>query len=182
MLLCSDIVTDCKIIPHEKCNYITNNIIIGSYPTVKTLKILEDYGVDVFIDLRTATNYETHKEKYHFPIGIGKPPTKKQAKKILQIISQNENKLIYIHCKAGHGRAGTIGAYLIGKLYKLDTCEAVAYIEQQRNTRIDKTKNYIPTPETTSQISFLIKEIGLKKNNTIPDRTDKSWLSINTLD
>lgn len=167
-----------KVMPHERCNYITKNIILGACPTATTLYKIEEFGVDIFIDLREQTNYDTQKEKYHFPIAGGKPPSKHQAEAILQLVLANPDKLFYIHCNGGHGRAGTIGSYLMGKIYKLDTVEAVKHIEKCRNTRIDTSRNFIPTPEMTAQIKFLVKEIGVKLGNTIPSRTDTSWLNM----
>lgn len=164
--------------PHEKCNFINKNIILGSHPVELTLKKLEDYGVEIFIDLREQTNYNTQKQKYHFPILRGSAPSKKQATEILQIILNNPNKLIYIHCNGGYGRAGTIGAYILGKIYGLDVTESVTHIEKCKNTRIDKSKNFIPSPEMPRQIKFLQKELGLKYGNIIPDRNDKSWLKL----
>lgn len=165
-------------LPHERCNYITKNIILGACPIASTLQKIENFGVDIFIDLREQTNYDTQKEKYHFPITGGKPPSKFQAEAILKIVIDNPNKLFYIHCNGGHGRAGTIGAYLMGKMYGLDVAEAVLHIEKCRATRIDKTRNFIPTPEMTCQIKFLTKEIGLKSQNSVPNRADTSWLSL----
>jgi hypothetical protein len=164
-------------LPHERCNFITKNIMLGACPISETLKKIEDFGVEIFIDLREQTNYNTTREKYHFPIVGGKPPAKHQAESILKIVKNNPNKLIYIHCNGGHGRAGTVGAYLMGKLYGLDTSQAVSHIEKCRETRIDKSRNFIPTPEMNAQIKFLIREIGLKAGTSAPDRSNTSWLS-----
>lgn len=172
------VINSYKNLPHERCNFITNKIMIGACPIVETLKKMEDYGIDIFIDLRSDTNYNTKKQKYHFPMMPGKPPSIKQANDILEIVLKNPDKLIYIHCNGGNGRAGTIGAYLIGKMYNMDTYEAVSHIEKQRNTRIDKSRNFIPTPEMPLQIKFLVKHLGLKKNNNAPNRSDKSWLHL----
>lgn len=167
-----------KQLPNERCNYITKNIILGACPTAITLQQIENFGVDIFIDLREQTNYSTQKKKYHFPITCGKPPSKHQADAILQIVNDNPDKLFYIHCNGGHGRAGTIGSYLMGKLYELDVTDAVSHIEKCRNTRIDKTRNFIPTPEMPAQIKFLVKELGIKSKHIIPNRADTSWVSL----
>lgn len=169
---------DINNLPHERCNYITKNIILGARPIVETLSDIEKFGVDIFIDLRQDTNYDTEKEKHHFPVRTGRPPSKNQAEKILQIILNNPEKLFYIHCNGGHGRAGTIGAYILGKIYGFDTKEAVEHVEKCRNTRKDKTRNFVPTPETTAQMKFLIREIGLKNGNIAPDRSDMSWINL----
>lgn len=167
-----------KLPPHERCNYIAKNIILGAHPIASTLQKIENHGVDIFIDLREQTNYDTIKKKYHFPIIRGRAPSKNQAEAILHIILNNSDKLVYIHCNGGHGRAGTIGSYLIGKIYGLDTYEAVTHIENCRNTRIDKTRNFIPTPEMPSQIKFLVKELKLKQGHLVPNRSDKSWINL----
>jgi hypothetical protein len=165
-------------LPHERCNYITPNIILGACPMTETLLKMEHFGVKIFIDLREQTNYNTKCQKYHFPILGGKPPSKKQALEIFKIIQENSDKLIYIHCNGGHGRAGTIGAYILGKLYGFDASEVVKKIQLARETRIDKTRNFIPTPEMNVQIKFLVKELGLKNGNIVPDRSNVEWLKL----
>jgi hypothetical protein len=88
----------------------------------------------------------------------------------------NAGQSTYIHCNGGHGRAGTVGAYVLGKLRNLDAYEAIQEIEKWRLTRPDQSKSYVPTPETTKQVSFLVKHLGLKEGHIAPDRSSRSWL------
>jgi ADP-ribosyl-[dinitrogen reductase] hydrolase len=173
----NDIILYNQMLPHERCNYITDEIIIGACPTKETLKKMEEFGITVFIDLREKTEYNTEKIKYHFPILSGRPPTKKQADEILKIVQNlSKNDIVYIHCNGGHGRAGTVAAYIIGKEKNLDASEAIKYIEKARETRQDTSKNFIPTPEMAGQVKFLVSQLGLKSGNIAPDRSDLSWL------
>lgn len=163
-------------LPHDRCNFITSKIMLGARPVYDTLSKLENFDIDIFIDLREQTNYTTTKTKYHFPIKSGGAPSRVQAEKILNIVLTNSDKRIYIHCNGGNGRAGTIGAYLIGKLFGYDVQEAVQHIEMCRKQRIDKTKDFIPTPEMPTQINFLFNELGLKSGNVVPNRNNKAWI------
>lgn len=169
-------------LPHSRCNYISKNVLVGACPYVKlgTLQKMLDFGVEIFIDLREQCDYKVPNTilSYHFPIKSGYPPTLKQAEDIFEIVKSNSTKIIYIHCSGGHGRAGALGAYIIGKINKLDCAEAVLYIENARATRIDKSRNFVPTPEMTRQIKFLHNELGLKPGNSLPDRSDTSWLKL----
>ena len=173
-------------LPHSRCNTITKcgNVLVGADPLDENVlsKIFE-YGVGIIVNLyEEVAWYEDilpDDVKYiHFPIGNGRVPGSKKSKELVtEIISEYKlGKKIYIHCRGGHGRAGTIGALFLGKLENLDVAEAVERISTCRDTREDKSRNFVPTPETTAQVLFLEKELGLKSGNILPDRSDKSWL------
>jgi predicted NAD-dependent protein-ADP-ribosyltransferase YbiA (DUF1768 family) len=176
-------VIDSKLFSHSRCNPITKNlnIFIGAKPIPESINNICNY-FNIIIDLTDDSEkwYIEHMEKiknikyYNFPIKNGKIPTIIQLKSILDII--DENKKIYIHCNGGHGRAGTIACLFIGKKYNLTSVQSIHYINKCRNLRIDKSRNFIPSPETTTQINLLIKELGIDDDETVPLRTDKSWL------
>ena len=58
---------------------------------------------------------------------------------------------LYIHCWGGRGRAGTIGACLLGKAYGLSADEALLRVQKAFNTRIDASRS----PETDEQHQFV---------------------------
>jgi N-glycosidase YbiA len=109
----------------------------------------------------------------------GKPPAKGETDLILSRVmnAYREGKVVYIHCSGGHGRAGTVGALICGKMYQWDAKESIEHIERCRETRIDTSRNFIPTPETNAQVSFLVKHLGLKEGSIAPDRSDRTWLA-----
>jgi protein tyrosine phosphatase len=174
--------------PHSRSNFITENglIIIGAKPESFTINdIINVKNLSLIVNLveEEKVSYLSYLpnsiELIFCPIKSGKAPTKKSANEIfLKIKKAYENgNAVYIHCNGGHGRAGTLGAYVIGKLKNYDAFEAISEIEKWRLTRPDQSRNFIPTPETDTQVAFLVRELGLKKGNTAPDRSDRSWLA-----
>lgn len=169
------------VLPHSRCNFIIDNkILIGAIPISSTINDIVNSGVTMIIDVQDKINnyiVPSNIKYFHFPIKPGGCPTKLQIEEIYGLIINNyNNEIIYIHCNGGHGRAGMIGAYIMGKMYEWDVFESVSYIEKSRNTRLDTSRNFIPTPETNKQIKFLYDSLGLKEGNIKPDRSDRRWL------
>ena len=175
-------------VPHERCNFINDRIMLGAVPEQKDLNNIIHFGFNMFVNLEDLSDTDNGLPWYthslpsniislSFPIKTGKALTKSQEScipMILQHYSAGHN--IYIHCSGGHGRAGMVGAILLGKLYNLDAAEAIHYIEQFRENRIDKSRNFVPTPETTTQVQYVHSQLGLKPGNTLPDRSDTRWI------
>ena len=65
---------------------------------------------------------------------------------------------------------------MIGKIQGLKCNKAIEHIEKCRETRTDKSKNYIPTPESAKQVNQVSKILGCEINRDVPDRSDRSWL------
>lgn len=178
------------LLPHERCNFITDDkiILVGSRPEIYTFDKLIEFGITIFVNLEEDVNpwYKSNLEvdpKYKlisFPIKNGSVPSKSSILKLIEdLLKYWKNKeKIYIHCKGGHGRAGLVGALIAGFIYSFDAFEAIEYIEKCRMTRIDKSRNFIPTPETQSQVNFIVKILKLKDGHNPPERSDKSWLTI----
>ena len=178
-----NIINDVKM-PHSRCNPINTSktIIIGAEPIPETIDAIINFNFDIIINLKKdpvepfyVKNLPTNTEYIYLPTPPGKAPNEKKALELINVLI-NSNKKIYIHCSGGHGRAACFGALLIGKQLNIDTTEVVEKIEKYRELREDKSRNFIPTPETTSQINFLIKNLGVNNSNIIPDRSDRSWL------
>ena len=164
--------------PHSRANFLTDDgrIIVGAFPLDPNG--LLNYGVDVIVNL-VNDHYKLNNVIYlSYPIGQGRAPSIKIANEIVSKIIPfyNQGKVIYIHCSGGHGRAGTIAAMVIGKLLNLDGVDAIKYVELARENREDRSRNFIPTPETQAQVNAIIKFLGNPMNKQIPDRSDKSWI------
>jgi protein-tyrosine phosphatase len=175
------------ILPHSRCNFITDNnlILIGARPIKETIDSLISFNIKLFVNLEDSKDAEWYKallpsdrQYLHKPIKNGKAPSIKDALQIFDIVKTcySKGELTYIHCNGGHGRAATIGAFIIGTLFSLSAPKAIAQIEKYRESRIDKSRNFIPTPETNLQVEFLVKRLGAAKTEIIPDRSDRSWL------
>ena len=167
--------------PHARSNYLDDEhrIIVGAYPRDEDIPYIIQSGVTVFINLTEQNEYATDENilRLHYPIKSGAAPSTKKMDEIYETVINllNKNHKIYIHCTGGHGRASVVAAVIIGRIKKIDACEAIHYVESCRNEREDKSRNFIPVPETNAQVKFIGKILGYE-NKTLPDRSDLSWL------
>jgi protein-tyrosine phosphatase len=174
-------------VPHSRCNKITEDglILLGAKPTIDTLPLLLTAGVKLFINLEDNKEKDWYKDQLtdnieyvSIPTKSGSPPSLKSAQlafeKIQAVYSKKE--ISYIHCSGGHGRAGTLGAFLLGRMKNITAPQAIQEIELWRESRPDTSRNFIPTPESVSQVKFLVKQLGVKDGEIIPDRTNTDWL------
>jgi hypothetical protein len=173
-------------LPHSRCNLIEERILIGTAPTLKTLPLLLNFRIICFVNLcgePLLFDYQTQLPSsityIPFPIQSGKAPTCEKAKELIDYLYQEwleNNSFIYIHCHGGHGRSGLIAALLYGTIHKVSAVSAIRAVEQSRASRIDKSRNFIPTPETKCQVKLVVQFLGLGPNESIPNRSDKSWI------
>ena len=175
--------------PHTRCNFLDPDgiLLMGACPIKDTLKPLLDYGIKLFINLHNDEKSDWYMkevpssgiEYIHLPIKSGSHPSSIKAKEVIDKILEvyKMNKKVYIHCYGGHGRAGTISALVLGKIHNLNAIDAIKMVEKCRENRHDKSRNFIPIPETKSQVKFLWKILGGNKED-LPDRSDKKWLTI----
>ncbi len=56
-------------------------------------------------------------------------------------------QVIYLHCWGGRGRAGTVGACLLARMYRLGAEEALDRVQRAYSTRKDPDREFIPTRE-----------------------------------
>lgn len=175
--------------PQPRSNFITNDgrVIVGPFPPTEgegSISDLYDYGVTHIANLTETPDYKVDIPEdliiYDLPIKNGGVPSQSAGldlvDTLLDIYKNEPDSIIYIHCMGGHGRAGTIGALFIGKLEHLYADEAIEWIEEAHDSREDKSRNFIPTPESQMQVNYLVKLLGLSKNGTVPDRSDRRWL------
>lgn len=181
--------------PHTRCNWvIKNKILMGARPVgrikgrLNTFNMLLNFGVKLFINLDDKYKNPWYLKKLPidvnaiiFPIKSGNIGDDDRVKELLDKIIEfydNNGGIIYIHCHGGFGRAGTIAACLLGKLEDLNCQEAVEKLQILKETRIDKSRNVIPMPETNIQISQIARIIGYDKTKQLPDRSNMEWLNI----
>jgi hypothetical protein len=168
--------------PHSRCNYIYDRIIVGAVPNSETVLNILAHGVDLFVCLNGDTHYSEHLPKHvelvSFKIGLGSFLPKPDAERLVSEIIEKwrDGKTVYVHCGGGHGRAGTLGALLYGKLTGCDAVTAIQHVEACRETRADKSRLFIPTPETPKQVRLIGQILGVKPATKLPDRSDTSWL------
>lgn len=93
-------------------------------------------------------------EFMHCPIVDLGLPTEQQTLELCQQLEAclRAGKVVYLHCWGGRGRAGTIGACLLGKAYGLQAAEALERVQRAFDTRLDEGR---PSPETAEQSQFV---------------------------
>lgn len=72
------------------------------------------------------------------------------------------NERIFIHCRGGHGRTGTVVAVLIGKLFRLEAYEALEKVQLYHNNRADvkRKPGVYSCPETSVQTNQVYRILG----------------------
>jgi protein-tyrosine phosphatase len=129
----------------EFISKINDQIYFGKYPDKDVLKALQDIGIKVIVDLTHFTDnlpsytlFEGVK-RIEFPIvdrGIEDDEITLQFIQSLKDHILNDNYPIYIHCKGGHGRSGTVCCILYGILYNKGIDEAINTIKKSHNDRV----------------------------------------------
>lgn len=176
--------------PHIRSNFLAGNayLVVGCAPTPETLPTIlahgrrsEFAGIIIVNLIPGPCWYEgqvSGAQIIKFPLKSGRHAGPEPTQQLISyLLEAYVNKYyIYIHCKGGHGRAGTIASVLIGQLMNLDAPEAIDIVSRSRDTRADRSRNYIPTPELPNQVQLVGDMLGVKVGHTLPDRSDKSWL------
>ena len=70
-----------------------------------------------------------------------------------KIIKLLNTGLVYMHCLGGKGRAGTIGAIVVGLYFQVSAAEALKYTRSAFALRVDKGKKVKKVPQTNVQIA-----------------------------
>lgn len=91
-------------------------------------------------------------------IDLGVPSDDKLAQLLDQLVERmQKGERLYIHCWGGRGRAGTVGACLLAKLYGMGAEEALCRVNRAFSTRKDGTNR---SPETNEQQEYVTKFIA----------------------
>ena len=160
--------------PTEESNWlIPGKLIVGCCPL--SLEEAEDIareGVDMFVCLLDRDDFSSRisKKKYKSlarsvgidvifkPIADGDITTDKKAFSIARMIFQalKTGHVVYLHCWGGHGRAGTIGAMVLGLWwYRVPFEEVIAFLQKAHQTRSEGGQ--YPTPQTKDQIDQVVR-------------------------
>jgi len=100
----------------------------------------------------------------HFPIYDGQTGKDEDVLSLVDTIIKQltSGVTIYIHCKGGHGRTGTIISLFLAKHFSLDAYSALELIQQMHDHRIDvkAQPGRFLCPETHEQKSQVYKLIS----------------------
>jgi ribA/ribD-fused uncharacterized protein len=120
---------------------LSNNLYYGIHPA----RIKPTFHIDYFVNLcedKEVEDITYHVPVFKFPIKDRKAPSLDYLTLIVDFILKQQG-IGYIHCKAGHGRSGTIMAALWGKLHGLNGHDALNFIDtqwrRQRNLKVLKS-------------------------------------------
>lgn len=107
---------------------------------------------------------ETPSHYYTFPIHDRKAPSIRYLEKIVTFILSLEG-VVYLFCKGGHGRSGTIAACLYGKIHHLPGREAMAHINKEWHSQRDMSKIRpkiikLGSPQTAIQKRTVVTFLG----------------------
>eukprot|EP01127_Copromyxa_protea_P020233 TRINITY_DN6730_c0_g1_i1.p1 TRINITY_DN6730_c0_g1~~TRINITY_DN6730_c0_g1_i1.p1 ORF type:complete len:215 (+),score=29.28 TRINITY_DN6730_c0_g1_i1:17-661(+) len=171
---------------------IQDRLLMGAYPKRTTLlRDLLRAGITTFISLvhdRELARLETYGPYFataqrlvsensgemtqkvkdlqfvHFPISDKDIAADDEVIKLVENIEKRllNNEKIFIHCRGGHGRTGTIVAILLGRLFKLEAYDALEKVKEMHDFREDikKKPGVYSCPETSPQINQVYRVLG----------------------
>lgn len=168
--------------------FIHDRAMFGGYPSQADVAILERYGARHFVDLTTpddkiGSRYTTNYNRIAHPIRDNTCPSRSQRKAFATLITRLADlvlnmcagELVYIHCKGGHGRSGTVVAALVAYIYGVSGDRAINYTglcHRQRPSMKEKWRR-LGSPNTPSQKRFVRSvtlPIYICSNNDTPFR------------
>lgn len=150
----------------KNSSFFCENGLFGTWPTQEQVNILEDWGVNVFVNLanedeKKVTPYVTSKaEVISHPVPDRSVPKDKLkfcalVIEVCQMLSSG--KKVYIHCKGGHGRSGVLVAAVLAYRNKISASEAIALTSKfhsEREVMRSKWRD-IGAPQTYNQKRFV---------------------------
>jgi len=172
--------------------FVTNQCLFGAYPTQHQIQQLEDWGIDIVVNLtkndeKKIRPYQTRTAKViQFSIPDRKVPedVREFCALVIHLTREIKNgKKIYIHCKGGHGRAGLLVAAILCYLHKITPKESFIRTSEYHATRpvhstnpkkneFWKTKG---SPQTKEQREFVKSLFQPYKITKVMERSE--WLS-----
>jgi len=132
-------------------DFIVDNIYLGNIVAARTESIIN--FVDVIINISNSRyNEDTNKKYYHIDIHDRKNINLEEHFKIFdEIIKNNKDKIILIHCKCGVSRSVSFVIYYLMKYRNLTMNQSFQYLKHKRS--------HLSTPN----IGFLFQLLNLDK-------------------
>ena len=153
--------------PHEHCYWLLpGRVLAGEHPgarggeavLARRLRAFQACGVGCFIDLTMPGEelplYTPHSgRRLAFPITDFGLPRPSAMRATLDAMTQASGRVVYLHCRAGVGRTGTVaGCWLVEQ--GLATGDALALL-QRKFAAAEQSRGGRLTPETDAQRAFV---------------------------
>lgn len=165
--------------PHVETNWlIPGRVLCGSHPTAshfrngtkdeKVAKIMSA-GVSLFVDLTSgyrkywklavkwAAQNKAMKPRFaqhnlaEFSPGSAAVITA-AVRSIIMELERSPDAVVYLHCRAGHGRTGMVAAVLLGAVYPaIEVDKVMQLVQEFHDSRVDSWNNW-HSPETAEQV------------------------------
>jgi len=143
----------------EHISIVDDNIYFGKYPDETILQTLSNLNITTILDLtHFFENLPLYKvpdnmKRIHFEIVDRGVEDDEKVKKLIDSLISTQSFPIYIHCKRGHGRSGTIASILYGKMNSKTADESIDYIKKchEKRTVVSKRVRMLNTPMNDTQ-------------------------------
>ena len=108
---------DAPVIHVHNLGQVNDHLLRGAEPDAVALEELGAAGVKLVIDLRESgkgTQFEkekTEKLGIHYvniPLAPLSAPTREQVGGVLKLLTENESEAVFVHCRRGKDRTGTV--------------------------------------------------------------------------
>lgn len=132
-------------------------------PTVEEMNGLRTPYLDKFLPPKRNAPKSSRRiielEFLHYPIVDLSIPNMGQLDDVVNCAIERIEKgdVLYLHCWGGRGRAGTVGACILGKLYGVGGEEALERVQRAFDTRNDGGRK---SPETEEQRNLVMKYLS----------------------
>lgn len=154
----------------EHISIVDDSIYFGKYPDESILQTLSNLNITTILDLThffenlPSYTLQNNIKRIHFEIVDRGVEDDKKVKELIDSIISTQSYPIYIHCKSGHGRSGTIASILYGKLNNKKAEESIDYIKKchEKRTGLSKRVKMLNTPMNNiqkEQIYRLLKDL-----------------------
>jgi len=151
----------------EHISIVDDSIYFGKYPDESILQTLSNLKVTTILDLtHFFENLPSYKvpdniKIIHFEIIDRGVEDDEKVKELIEGIISTQSFPIYIHCKRGHGRSGTIASILYGKMNNKSGKESIDYIKKchEKRTVVSKRVRTLNTPMNDIQKEQILRLI-----------------------
>lgn len=114
---------------------LSDTLYFGIHPGLVPPNIDIDHYVNLIPDEESRYQFN-HPNLHHCPISHRRTPSVQDLSKIVDLILSLQGS-VYIYCRGGHGRSGTIAAAVYGRVNNLNGDQAIHTINQQWHLQRD---------------------------------------------